>query len=186
MIYFEYQTSGKLYRRIYMDNFSEKCNYIEMVKEQLAQYFNTNVNEIHQLLKDELATSFLLIWPIFEQTYFDNFCKKDDIEEFSEKYGETFCYDEMFQHFYSRYQNNDCYRNLVHQQNFPKFKEILNKSPNDITNNEKLLFITFVVYRYRNNIFHGNKGIKSWSKFKQQITYCIEFMTSMIDKRPNK
>lgn len=159
------------------------CKHIQSTKEWLSQYFDTNVTQINQLLKDELATSFLLIWPIFEQVFFSGFCKKDNIEKFSKNYEDFFCYEEIFQHFYLRYQNNDYYRHLTHQSCYLKFKQILYKPQNDITDSEKLLFITFVVYRYRNNIFHGNKGIKSWSQFKQQIEYCIEFMTSMLTKK---
>ena len=166
-----------------MNDISEKYKYIQSTKEWLAQYFDTNVTKIQELLKDELATSFLLIWPIFEQTFFSNFCKKENIEKFSKNYEKFFSYEEIFQHFYLRYQNNDHYRNLTHQSRYPKFEQILHKPQNYITEREKLLFITFVVYRYRNNIFHGNKGIKSWSQFKQQIAYCLEFMTSMLNKK---
>ena len=166
-----------------MNDISEKYKYIQSTKEWLAQYFDTNVTKIQELLKDELATSFLLIWPIFEQTFFSNFCKKENIEKFSKNYEKFFSYEEIFQHFYLRYQNNDHYRNLTHQSRYPKFEQILHKPQNYITDSEKLLFITFVVYRYRNNIFHGNKGIKSWSQFKQQIAYCLEFMTSMLNKK---
>ena len=166
-----------------MNDISEKYKYIQSTKEWLAQYFDTNVTKIQELLKDELATSFLLIWPIFEQTFFSNFCKKENIEKFSKNYEKFFSYEEIFQHFYLRYQNNDHYRNLTHQSRYPKFEQILHKPQNYITDSEKLLFITFVVYRYRKNIFHGNKGIKSWSQFKQQIAYWLEFMTSMLNKK---
>ena len=166
-----------------MNDISKKCEYIELTKEWLSKYFDTNVIEIEQLLKDELATSFLLIWPTFEQTFFGGFCKNKNIEDFSKIYEKFFCYEEIFEHFYLRYKNKDHYRNLIHQNNYLKFEQILHKPQNYITDSEKLLFITFVVYRYRNNIFHGNKGIKSWSQFNQQIAYCIEFMTSMLNKK---
>lgn len=169
-----------------MNDISERSKYIHSTKEWLAQYFDANVTEIEQALEDELATNFLFIWPIFEQTFFGGFCKKENIEIFSKNYEKYFCYEEMFRHFYLRYQNKDCYRHLIHKNCYLKFEQILHKPQSNIADSEKLLFITFVVYRYRNNIFHGNKGIKSWSQFKQQIEYCIEFMTSMLDKRKHK
>lgn len=45
-----------------------------------------------------------------------------------------------------------------------------------ITSEDKLALMFYVVYRYRNNIFHENKGIMSWTQDTEQIEKCISFM----------
>ena len=165
-----------------MENTFEKNNYIYSIKKYLATYFKTEAKTIDQMLKNELATSFLLIWPIFEQEFFGGFCKINIIEKFSKDYESFFDNEEIFQHFYLRYQDKNNYRHLIHEQKYDLFEEILKKPLNEITNDEKLLFVTYVIYRYRNNIFHANEGIESWAKYGKQIAYCIEFMTSILEK----
>ena len=43
-----------------------------------------------------------------------------------------------------------------------------------------VFFLTFVVYRFRNNIFHGNKRVDAWLRFQPQIQDCIRVMQIMI------
>ena len=49
-------------------------------KEWLASYFSTNTHNIENVLKNEKATSYLLIWPIMEQYVFNGFLRERDIE----------------------------------------------------------------------------------------------------------
>ena len=51
----------------------------------------------------------------------------------------------------------------------------------DLSDEEKLVLMIYVVYRYRNNIFHGNKGIESWSHYTSQIELYLDFMMSILD-----
>jgi len=62
-----------------------------------------------------------------------------------------------------------------------KFKKILTKDISNLKPDEVIFFLVLVVYRYRNNIFHGNKGVESWLQFKDQIEYCIRIMQILID-----
>lgn len=39
---------------------------------------------------------------------------------------------------------------------------------------EKLAFLLFVIYRYRNNIYHGTKGVNDWIDFYTPIQHCID------------
>lgn len=39
--------------------------------------------------------------------------------------------------------------------------------------------MTYIVYRYRNNMFHGNKGLESWLQFEEQIKDCITVMKKL-------
>ena len=40
-----------------------------------------------------------------------------------------------------------------------------------------------VVYRFRNNIFHGNKGVDSWLQYRPQIEKCTNVMQHLITLR---
>ena len=87
-----------------------------------------------------------------------------------------------FQYFYERYQNDELYKNLIHDDNYDDIKNILKTDKSNITNKDKLFLLLYVVYRYRNNIFHGNKGVRSWIKYIVQIEKCVKVMIIMLDK----
>lgn len=148
-----------------------------------------SIGQIDDLLKNEMATSFLLVWPIFEQKIFGGYLKHnkntDDVAKAAQKYSKFFPKidaDDISEHFHDRYQDVSNYRHLRHNEDDPKIKAILDKPYLDLNNEEKMHLVLYVVYRYRNNIFHGNKGIFSWLQFTKQIEYCIQFMMKMIDQ----
>jgi hypothetical protein len=95
-------------------------------------------------------------------------------------------FDSISKHFHSRYQNKKRYKNLIHNDNYNKIKSIVDKDYKKLSLDEKLLFILYVVYRFRNNIFHGTKGINSWLRYKLQIEKCITIMTKMIEAKNQK
>lgn len=135
-------------------------------------------------MKNELATSFLLIWPTFEQICFKGFMRKSDIANFVsqiEGYVDMALHEVSVKHFYNRYQDARLFSNLKHKDNHATSEAVLSKSYDTLTKNEKLEFLVYVIYRYRNNIFHGNKGIRSWVSYSTEINICIKTMTQLID-----
>ena len=158
----------------------------QQIKKYLASYYETEVSEIDLLLSKEIATSFLLIWPIFEQTLFDGFCTKGDLTKISTKSTFSKSYNEIFSYFHQRYKDKQKYHNLRHNDTYEFADSILNKEIDVITDKEKMQFITYVVYRYRNNIFHGNKGLNSWLNYNKEIEYCILFMIESLNNKKNK
>lgn len=50
----------------------------------------------------------------------------------------------------------------------------------DMKPEDMVFFVAFVVYRYRNNMFHGNKGIHSWLQYGEQIRLCTEAMQAFV------
>ena len=40
--------------------------------------------------------------------------------------------------------------------------------------------VVVVVYRFRNNMFHGNKGVASWLRYREQIALCVLAMQEFI------
>lgn len=152
----------------------------------LASYFNTNDIQIREMLDSQLATSFLMIWPIMENKVFGGFFKSIKISDFVDNHYlryEEFVTENGVKHFYNRYKDKNKLRNLCHSDRFCKnsVKLIIEKDYNDLSNKEKLTLMLFVVYRFRNNIFHGNKGIKAWRNYTTEINFCINFMMKVID-----
>lgn len=150
----------------------------------LAKHFETDKRLMQEALTDEKATSFLLVWPIMEQKLFNGFMRKGDIAaqatSLSNYYNE-FDIKQMIRHFHERYQEKACYKHLKHKDNDARCDKIVAAQLSDLTQADELYFMLYVVYRYRNNIFHGNKGIKSWSQYSIQIDYCINFMMQIVD-----
>ena len=68
----------------------------------------------------------------------------------------------------------------MHEQSSPKLAGVLSKAASAATKVERAFLTVFVVYRYRNNIFHGNKGVDSWLGYREQIDLCTEVMQSFI------
>ena len=154
------------------------------VQTWLAKYFNTEEERIKQILKTQLATTYLLIWPIMEQALFKGFMKKNDIERVAtklESYYSKLDAEESARYFHDRYKDKNLYRNLKHGNDCPKINRIISKSFEDTSSYERLMLLLYVVYRYRNNIFHGNKGISSWTRYGKEINLCIRFMMNIVD-----
>lgn len=158
----------------------------------LAKYSNSNSNEVTKLLEDKFAIKFLITWSIFESSCFDGFLRYDEIIKFSKKesalaHAESSAkeLDAQVQFFHERYQNKSIYKNLLHKNQCDKNKpiymdDLLGRSHESLEIHDKIFLVTFVVYRYRNNIFHGNKGIESWLKFSECIERCTKIMQIFI------
>ena len=164
--------------------FMKETTINKQVYDWLAHFYDTDTRNITSLLDCQIATTYLLIWPVMEQNLFSGFMKQDKIAETAERY--VAHYSEMkiekdVKYFYDRYQDRRLYRNLKHGTYYTEIDEILRKNYNTITPVEKLQLMIFVVYRYRNNIFHGSKGIDSWLQFSDQIEKCISFMMKIVD-----
>lgn len=65
-------------------------------------------------------------------------------------------------------------------------EEILSGNLGFANDEQKLKFLLYVVFRYRNNMFHGNKCLSSWLKYKIEINHCIKVMINSIDYLKNK
>ncbi len=74
----------------------------------------------------------------------------------------------------------------MHNKNNPRLLELLAKPFSDIRNEEIIYLLVFVIYRYRNNIFHGNKGVQSWLNYQEQIKHCTRVMQVMISHAESK
>ena len=154
------------------------------VKVWLATYYGVSSRDIDNILKDEKATSYLLTWSIFEQEIFNGFMETSKIKSIAKKLAKHYSdldVEVIARDFHSRYQDANNYRHLIHKKDNSDFKLIIRKAFDDISESEKLELLFFVAYRYRNNIFHGNKKVEAWTKYTKQIGDCIIFITKIID-----
>jgi len=158
---------------------------MEKVYEWLSNYYeDANITTIKDAVKTEKTSAFLITWSIFETELFGKYCTWNGIKSFASanemkiKLNEL---DAIIRHFHHRYQDVNMYRNLRHKDKKTEIDIILNSCYESLDNYKKLLFITYVVYRYRNNIFHGNKSVRSWLKFDEQIGYCFDVMMKILN-----
>ena len=157
--------------------------------EWLSKYLETTQHEAQKLLDNETSRYFLIVWSIFEFKCF-GFITPGKIKDYSSKnYFQTKEneIEEYSQFFHERYQDKKKYINLIFDEKYDnkEFKNTITKAYKDLEKKDKIFLLLFVVYRYRNNIFHGTKGISSWLKFKVEIEKCISLMQLFIDNYKN-
>lgn len=135
-------------------------------------------------MREEKATTYLWVWSIFEQQVFNGFVRFPDLQNKARELSGNFNLlgiDSIVNKFYSRYQNQKAFNNLKHKENAQIIKELLSKDFNMLTDEQKILLVLYVAYRYRNNIFHGNKGVMAWVHYTEQINDCITVMMKITD-----
>lgn len=139
---------------------------------------------VSETVNNQMATVFLLIWPIIELNLFNGDMSHSQMLAVAKEYKEKFPddeLDEIAKHFYCRYQDNNKYQKLVRGYNWRKIEILLTRPYDTIYKENKIAFMIFVVYRYRNNIFHGLKTIDQWNDFSDEIQLCIKFMILLGD-----
>jgi hypothetical protein len=150
-----------------------------------ANFLGQDALQVETLLNDKTAIRFLIAWSLFETSCFGGFARVEKFEAFVRDSLSTkgFKPSELMgaaNHFHNRYQDKELYGNLMCEQKSPKLNSILSKDFELLFADEIVFFVIFVVCRYRNNIFHGNKGVASWLKFQNQIKLCIKVMQTLI------
>ena len=149
----------------------------------LSTHLGNSENEVRKLLADKSALYFLMTWSIFESKCFNGYCKIEKIDKFADNLYKTIEFENLTlstQHFHERYQCDELFDNLMHKQKCSRMIAVLEKPFNEARREDLIYFIVIVIYRYRNNIFHGNKGVKSWLKYREQIEHCIAAMQVMV------
>ena len=148
-------------------------------------------SEVQRLLEDQTAVQFLIAWSLFEAKCFGGFLHESDIRAFADRVaaGSEFPLRELepvARHFHERYQNERYLRNLLYKRECPELQRLLRRPLPELTGAEVVFLCSFVAYRFRNNIFHGNKGVTSWLRFKPQIRFCIKVMQVFVSHAESK
>lgn len=141
--------------------------------------------DVECLLRDRSAIRFLMAWSMFESRCFAGNVKADSIHKFAERITakEGFSSELLgasLRHFHERYQDKSRYRALMHKSENERLSTLIAKPIESLKSGEGVFLVTFVVYRFRNNIFHGNKGVQSWLQYEEQIRLCTEVMQQLI------
>ena len=156
-----------------------------------ASYLDQEVSQVAELLKNKTANRFLIVWSIFESNCFEGFVEPIKIKKYSETIVEYSDFSkgkfvDNLGYFHERYQDKQFYKYLMYKRENLQLEQILKKDMSRLTPSEEIYFLVSVVYRYRNNIFHGNKGVSSWLNFSIQIDRCRHIMQELIDISTDK
>ena len=154
----------------------------------LARHLDSDYAGIEAIFNENNARLFLFIWPVFEKEVFEKNMTLNKINgraRMFENHHQHLDLEGMTKRFHARYKNcNEVYQRLINRE--PKnsnesINRIFNKKYDDVLLYEKMKLLFFVTYRYRNNIFHGNKDILNWDNNEEQIRDCITFMIKIIE-----
>ena len=165
--------------------------------EWLAKQLKAQSKEdIQKVCDEKYALYFLMTWNIFEKTLFDSDCRMGKALSASDLIGKLAVkFDSQEQaalcRFFERYKNFVESSRYVHelfnktQDGKDVFTSCLEKErfSDLLAEKEKAVkFALCIIIRYRNNMFHGNKGVSSWLAYRQQINDCTCLMQHFISK----
>ena len=162
--------------------------------EWLAKQLKAQSKEdIQKVCDEKYALYFLMTWNIFEKTLFDSDCRMGKALSASDLIGKLAVkFDSQEQaalcRFFERYKNSSEYvRRLFNTTKEGKdvFASYLKKEnfSDLLAEKEKAVkFALCIIIRYRNNMFHGNKGVSNWLEYRQQINDCTCLMQHFISK----
>lgn len=155
----------------------------------LTTMLKENERDVVQILRDETALHFLIAWALFESKCFRGFLSAKDLRQFATRTSnEGFRVEQLrdaLSHFHQRYQSKSTLGRLLHDDRNPKavvsaFEKCLGVPTSSLPREDQIFFVAFVLYRYRNNMFHGNKGVESWLQFRHQIQLCTGAMQMFV------
>ena len=155
------------------------------IRERIGDHLHISEQEIIDLCKLEFVTNFLLTWSCFETTIFSTECSKDkvmnlDIKLFNQQLLKRLKL--QTKHFFERYQDKDLLKKLERKGVPLEIVNYINEERVKGKNMTDLQFLAYVVFRYRNNIFHGNKQMFNWKKYQEQIEMCTDIMMTMVEE----
>ena len=159
----------------------------------LGTILNESELEIRRTLNDETALHFLIAWSLFEARCFEKYVQAKKLRDFAENVAsQGFSVVRLslqFDHFYTRYceqpRSKSQLSNLLHDSEKATdvgraVRTCLAMEKQKFTEADRIFFVCAVIYRFRNNMFHGSKGVQSWLRYKQEIELCTTAMQELI------
>ena len=158
----------------------EMNNVIQWINETII---NDGTNRIEVDDIGEIR-DFALLWNLFESLCFDKFVDMNKINRLIDTKIDLFDeakYQDIFDYFYNRYKNDNPKVEALHLRNGDKelVKKVLNDNFTD--KNNKLKFIMAIIYRYRNNLFHGEKDMRYIRLQKENFQNTNKFLMYFIE-----
>ena len=160
----------------------------------LKTFFKTD-NENINYEKIENVKNFAILWNLFERYFCD---KKADLNVISEKIrklnesGYTFpskISGEYYDYFRNRYITHDNTNAIFESLNFRQTAGDMNHKSNlknillsdDSTNDKKVLACLIIIYRFRNNLFHGSKNIATIDNQEENFKVANEIIMIFLE-----
>lgn len=152
--------------------------------EWFASLLGQRQHQVERLLDDRTAIHFLIAWSLFESKCFGGYVLTSKFDSYvSDTIKSGFKVSTMIanvEHFHARYQDKERFKHLMHTQTSKRLSEALSLPVGDLSTEECLYLLVFVAYRFRNNIFHGNKGVDTWLGYSDQIRRCTELLQACV------
>lgn len=159
----------------------------------LANLLGQSESDVKRILEDENALHFLIAWSLFEAKCFSGYMRSSKIDEYSNIITNQDLVDSEFlievaSYFHERYQDKKRLKSLFDRDktSLNQLKPILAKNFDEIEKRDRIFLVVLVIYRFRNNMFHGNKTVQTWLQFSKPILYCIQAMQLLVSHAETK
>jgi len=161
----------------------------EKVQKYLAEHYEVEEWEAKDVMENKGSFYLLLIWGIFEQKYFPG--KNNNVFNKIKKMKNNFkiydCYNDFSQialSFYDTFKDDNRWQKLdidiLSNKKNDVFNNIRCKKREDLSEIEIIRFGLFIIYRYRNNIFHGMKEAINFNQYTKEIEDCVNLLIAYL------
>ena len=143
----------------------------------------TKEYEVAKIFKEPFALHFLVAWSLFEAKCFNKEFRPAELNGFANKIvfgGVQWYLAEIAAKFHARYQDQEKLKHLFRDKPDPTITKLTQRNFDDLQRVEVVHFLIYVVFRFRNNMFHGNKGADSWLQFEEQIKDCTQALQIIV------
>ncbi len=162
---------------------------IDRIKEQLTCYEDSN----NFLQSRRFLFEFAVIWNIFEKKKMRNHASIFDVSDFVERLPsiDNININEIFEYFKNRYTNNPNYANLFEALRWrDKEKDKKDEThrillDKDSIDKDKIKAVLYIIFRLRNNLFHGEKSILTIDQQRETFNLVNSFLLDVIET-PNR
>lgn len=149
--------------------------------EWINSKFGTNITETTLIeIKD-----FTLLWNIFDNTLFMSEFSIDQLESTIQNRNFDFGqFRDIFLYFQNRYIEhnliNERFGNLNFRINDREQFVRIALLDNNISDNDKILAIGIIVYRFRNNLFHGVKDFRFLNNQRENFSHANRYLRILL------
>lgn len=162
---------------------------IDRIKEQLTCYEDSN----NFLQSRRFLFEFAVIWNIFEKKKMRNHASIFDVSDFVERLPsiDNININEIFEYFKNHYTNNPNYANLFEALRWrDKEKDKKDEThrillDKDSIDKDKIKAVLYIIFRLRNNLFHGEKSILTIDQQRETFNLVNSFLLDVIET-PNR
>jgi hypothetical protein len=155
--------------------------------EWMAKTLAMSKHDAGSLLENKQAFHFLIAWSLFETRCFETRLAFNKLKGFSNMVADRHpLVSELLSchalHFHNRYKNGSLLKGLTNTDN-QALRDLTNlvKKPFDrLCPSEIVFLVVAVVYRFRNNMFHGNKSVDTWWQYGEEMKLCIHSMQVLV------